>query len=264
MTNRLPPAKRFTTVMKLRMHFSLLAVPALLLLTASGASAFGGKPGGPFGNGSYFSNEGTFTAVVRGENLTGTMQFSTTAGAGPDASASSTTDTVEFAGLEAASTTSTSSTGGVGSTGISNIFFEGRTYSGNTQGTYNPEDNSMAVSFQAQSQGQGEITYTLPSDLPDIETTTKVYDSGYVSGFVDCKTSNAFPNQKFKGTGEATARSVNYNDGNSDPTLNSETIQLEVSGVRLSDTATSFNTTPVRPPSVFIFTGTEAAAPVAP
>ena len=91
---------------------SALAV-GLVLCTSSEVRAFGGPPGGPFSNGSYFPNDGTFSAVVRGENLTGTLQFSTTSGAGPEA---------------------VGGTGGIGSTGVATIYFDGDTYQGNSQG----------------------------------------------------------------------------------------------------------------------------------
>jgi len=35
------------------------------------------KSGNPYGNGSFFPNNGTFTGVIRGENLGGITQFST-------------------------------------------------------------------------------------------------------------------------------------------------------------------------------------------
>ena len=75
-------------------------VATLQFTSAPEAHAFGGAPGGPFSNGSYFPNDGTFSAIIRGTNLVGTAQFSTT---------------------------STAVATGVGSTGVSVIYNEGQT-----------------------------------------------------------------------------------------------------------------------------------------
>lgn len=261
--------------------FALSMVSILLLSTPSQSHAFGGPPGGPFSNGSYFPNDGTFSAVVRGTNLTGTLQFSTTEGPGPSSSASTTTSGEGAGGgTVAASTTSTAGTGGVGSTGIANIYYNGRTYTGNSQGSYNAESSGMSVSFQADSAGQGEQSRTLSTivDLGDqVETTTTInpdgtvvvvesitpqrsvepsreisyFDTFYLNGFANCKTSNAFPNQKFKGNGEIVAQELDFNQGNSDPqVVTAPPLKISIQGVRLSDTASSFNTESVRPPSI--------------
>ena len=255
-------------------------VSILLLSTPSQSHAFGGPPGGPFSNGSYFPNDGTFSAVVRGTNLTGTLQFSTTEGAGPAAPTDSTTTSAEGFGVTVDQTTSTAGTGGVGSTGIANIYYNGRTYTGNSQGSCNAESSGMSVSFQADSAGQGEQSRTLSTivDLGDqVETTTTInpdgtvvvvesitpqrsvepsreisyFDTFYLNGFANCKTSNAFPNQKFKGNGEIVAQELDFNQGNSDPqVVTAPPLKISIQGVRLSDTASSFNTESVRPPSI--------------
>ena len=248
---------------------STFATPLLFCLTAMiqfasspEARAFGGPPGGPFSNGSYFPNDGTFSAVVRGENLSGTVQFSTTSGAGSSAGSGN----------------STTSTGGSGSTGIATIYYDGDTYFGNSQGAYNPQSSTMAVTFQADAQGQGEQEFEVSTivDLGDLITTTTIvnpdgtvvttdtvtpqreitpqtsiiyFDSFYLNGFANCKTSNSFPNQKFSGNGEAELQYLITNLGNT-PIYDELTIPISVSGVRLSNTASNFNTSEVRPPSV--------------
>ena len=226
-------------------------VAMLQFTSAPEARAFGGAPGGPFSNGSYFPNDGTFSAVVRGENLSGTVQFSTTSGSGET---------------------------GVGSTGVSTIYYDGDTYFGNAQGAYNPQASTMAVTFQSDAQGQGEQEFEVSTivDLGDLITTTTIvnpdgtvvttdtvtpqreitpqtsiiyFDSFYLNGFANCKTSNSFPNQKFSGNGEAELQYLITNLGNT-PIYDELTIPISVSGVRLSNTASTFNTSEVRPPSV--------------
>ena len=200
------------------------------------ARAFGGAPGGPFNNGSYFPNDGTFSAVVRGENLSGTVQFSTTSGSGGN---------------------------GTGSTGISTIYYDGDTYLGNSQGSYNPQASTMEVNFQADVQGQGEQSISVNKQVTDTSTTNGTtttttttipfreilyFDSLYLNGYAECKTSNAFPNQKFSGSGEAQFQQLVFT-GNT-PFLDAVSLPISVSGVRLSNTSSTFVTADVQPPSV--------------
>ena len=257
-------------------------VAMLQFTSAPEARAFGGAPGGPFSNGSYFPNDGTFSAVVRGENLSGTVQFSTTSGAGPSGSVSQSSSTTSLGSLSVSNTTSTSSTGGVGSTGIATIYYDGNTYFGNSQGAYNPQASTMAVTFQADVQGQGEQEFEVSKivDLGDIITITTTvnpdgtivtdetvtpqreiapeksivyFDSLYLNGFANCKASNSFPNQKFSGNGEAQFKYFITDRGDA-PILEAVTMPLSVSGVRLSNTSSTFNTSEIRPPSVNVVT----------
>jgi hypothetical protein len=255
--------------------FSLFAVVISGLPPA--AHAFGGRPGGPFSNGSYFPNDGTFSAVVRGPNLIGTLQFSTTQGSGPSSTTTSTTPALAGAAPAAAATTTASSgTGGVGSTGVATIYFNGDTFRGNSQGALNPEASNIAVSFQADAQGQGEQTIEVQTPVTTSETTNVInpltgqvtpvqttqtqfvptrqityFDSLYINGVADCKTSNAFPNQKFQGSGQAEFQQLVYSGAT--PFFDAIRFDISITGVRLSNTASSFNTDDVRPPSVNAF-----------
>jgi len=61
---------------------SLLGFVALLLIGGSDLQAgASNKNGNPFGNGTFFPTSGTFTGVLRGNNLVGVTQFSTTTNA---------------------------------------------------------------------------------------------------------------------------------------------------------------------------------------
>jgi hypothetical protein len=212
----------------------------LQFTSAPEARAFGGAPGGPFSNGSYFPNDGTFSAVVRGENLSGTVQFSTTAGSGGN---------------------------GTGSTGVSTIYYDGDTYLGNSHGSYNPQASTMEVNFQADVQGQGQNSISVQTPVTTFgtstsngvvtntstttfQTTTQIlyFDSLYLNGYAECKVANAFPNQKFSGSGEAEFQQLNFSGAT--PFLDAVSIPISVSGVRLSNTSSTFATADVRPPSV--------------
>jgi hypothetical protein len=218
----------------------IASIVAILQFTsAPEAHAFGGAPGGPFSNGSYFPNDGTFSAVVRGENLSGTVQFSTTSGSGET---------------------------GAGSTGVSTIYYDGDTYLGNSQGAYNSQASTMEVNFQADVEGQGQNDIIVQKPITTLGTSTSngvvtntstttfqpyreylFFDSLYLSGYANCKASNAFPNQKFSGSGEAEFQQLVF-VGNT-PFLDAVRLPISVSGVRLSNTASTFVTVDVRPPS---------------
>ena len=224
-------------------RLALLATLALTPLLMTDAHAFGGKPGGPFSNGTYFPNEGTFSAVLRAENLIGTLQFSTSS-----SSASS---------------------------GVATIYNDGDTYIGNSSGSFDPSSNKIDVTFQASIPGQGQQTISVQTPVTTQVTTfvttngtvTPVqtqqtqfmttreilyYDSLYCNGSANCKTSNDLPNQKFSGFGQAEFQTLIFT-GNT-PFLDSVTKDISVSGVRLSNSAAQFATADIIPPSVNEFT----------
>lgn len=215
-------------------RLALLTTLALTPLLMTDAHAFGGKPGGPFSNGTYFPNEGTFSAVLRAENLIGTLQFSTSS-----SSASS---------------------------GVATIYNEGDTYIGNSSGSLDPSSNNIAVTFQASAPAQGQQTVTVSKKFVNTTTTNgtvttttatlpyrtiNFYDSLYCNGSAECKTSNDFPNQKFSGLGHVEFQWLVFK-GNT-PFLDWDDKTISVSGVRLSNSAAQFATTEVTPPSVSEF-----------
>ena len=207
-------------------RLALLALLAASPLILNDAQAFGGKPGGPFSNGTYFPNDGTFSAVLRAENLIGTLQFSTSS-----SSASS---------------------------GVATIYNEGDTYIGNSSGVVNPSSNEITVTFQTGSAGQGENTYSYTSNLGEI-LSVEYFDEGYCSGSAICKTSNDLPNQKFSGLGKVSFQKLEFNGnepiyGANTPVLAKSYKDIAISGVRLSNTAAAFEPSTVTPPSVNIYT----------
>ena len=226
-------------------------VATLQFTSAPEAHAFGGAPGGPFSNGSYFPNDGTFSAIIRGTNLVGTAQFSTT---------------------------STAVATGVGSTGVSVIYNEGQTYSGNSNGVYDPASDEMIVMFQGSFPGQGQQSYETVLEGNNFLTQVKYFDSFYIDGAAICKVSNDFPNQTFKGDGQVNLNFLNF-DG-SIPSLqgNDQTLvqpqgatnnasysnrsgynkyfkEINVTGVRVSNSSSTFSTTTIVTPSVNQYRG---------
>jgi len=242
------------------------------IAASSNSLGFGGPPGGPSGNGNYFPNDGTFSAVVRGVNLAGILQFSSSQDSGPTPSSVDTT-TLGIGSSARTSTVETQGLGGVGSTGVSTIYYAGASLLGNSQGFFNPEANTMAVNFQASSPGQGDQTISVQEPVTTSETTNVInpltgqvtpvqttqtefvetrrilyFDSLYINGAADCRTSNAFPVQKFEGNGQATYKFLIFTGKT--PIPDQVVFAIAISGVRLSNTAASFNVRPVQVPSV--------------
>jgi hypothetical protein len=125
----------------------------------------------------------------------------------------------------------------------------------------------MEVNFQADVQGQGQNSISVQTPVTTFGTSTSngvvtntstttfqtteqilYFDSLYLNGYAECKASNAFPNQKFSGSGEAQFQQLNFFGAT--PFLDAVSIPISVSGVRLSNTSSTFATADVRPPSV--------------
>ena len=212
-------------------RFALLATIAASPLLMTDAQAFGGKPGGPFSNGTYVPHDGTFSAVLRSDDLVGTLQFST-------------------------SSSSVSS-------GTAVVYDEGTQYIGNSSGVLNPSSNEITVHFQASLVGQGQQTQTYTEITTENDTLTdsrttrsstyQYFDSSFCTGQATCKTKNDFPNQKFSGTGRTDFKKL-VSDGNANSAFVSATTykDVTVTGVRLSNAATAFSSVAVRPPSVSV------------
>jgi hypothetical protein len=273
--------------MKKTSTFTPLLIGSLVVIlnftSAPEARALGGAPGGPFSNGSYFSNVGTFSAVIRGKNLVGTAQFSTTDNAGSSVFADGNDYYHSVASLSASAI---STTGGIGSTGVSVIYNEGQTYRGNSNGIYDPSANEMTVMFQGSFPGQGEQVYETVIEGTENAVNVKYFDSFYIDGAAICQVSNNYPNQTFKGEGQVNLNFFNF-DG-SKPVLqgNDQTLtesgssasspaysnrvgynkyfkQINVSGVRISNTASTFATATIVPPSINQYLGLPVATPTA-
>lgn len=212
-------------------RFALLATIAASPLFMTDAHAFGGKPGGPFSNGTYFPNDGTFSAVLRSDDLVGTLQFST-------------------------SSSSVSS-------GTAVVYDEGTQYIGNSSGVLNPSSNEITVHFQASLVGQGQQTQTYREITTDTDpltdsrttrsSTYQYFDSSFCTGQATCKTKNDFPNQKFSGTGKTDFKKLVSDGSANSPFVSATTYKdVTVTGVRLSNAATAFSSVDVRPPSVSV------------
>ena len=142
-------------------------------------------------------------------------------------------------------------------------------FSCNSQGSLDPAASKLTVAFQASAQGQGEqtVTQTQTISLTSGNTTTedivnyqivKYFDSFFISGSSICSASNSFPNQKFSGSGVAEGVRLEFGGRDDEPSTptapykKTEKINFSVTGVRLSNINSSFETKSVRPPTVNI------------
>jgi hypothetical protein len=270
-----------TSTLSLLLIASLVAI--LQLSLAPEARAFGGPVGGPSSNGSYFPNIGTFSAVIRGKNLVGTAQFSTTDSAGSSVFADGND---YFHSVASLSASAISNTGGLGSSGVSVIYNEGQTYRGNSNGVYDPSANEMTVMFQGSFPGQGEQIYETVIEGTENSINVKYFDAFYINGAAICQVSNDYPNQTFKGEGQINLNFLNFDgskpisQGNdqtltesggsaSNPTYSNRVgynkyfKQINVTGVRVSNTASTFATATIVPPSINQYLGLPVATPTA-
>ena len=123
-----------------RVFSAALATLIAAIFTTDLHAGASNKNGNPFGNGSFFSNTGTFSAVVRGSNLSGTVYFST----GTDSNSASTTS----------------------SSGSSEIVYEGYTYTGNSQAAWNPSSSAISGQLNGGQLLSGTNSSSVISPLP--------------------------------------------------------------------------------------------------
>ena len=230
------------------------------------------RNGSPYGNGTFFRTTGTFSSVVRGENLSGTMLFST--------------------GVSTNAATTNSS-------GSAVIVYQGYTYRGNAWGMWDPSSGSVNGQFQGGQMLSGtngttiwpEIynTNTFPvrietlsnstitvtgfitnglnvttfTSTTNVVVTNSIYvmpigtnsfqDAVYMNGSFNGQTQNKYPNQTFTAQGQITQQQLfpqqitQSTDAGAEGTRPVEmaaplNIPITVQGVRISDSFSDFST----------------------
>jgi len=232
------------------------------------------KNGNPYGNGTFFQTTGTFSAVVRGQNLSGTILFST----GVDTNAASTN-----------------------SSGSSLIVFQGNTYRGNCVGMWNPSSgtidgqiwggqslsgtNSSTIYPEIFNSNNFPVSVSVVTNVPPVvigvnsntgipiyqpgytitnvyalepQGTNSVQDGVYMNGSFDGNVQNSYPNQTFTAYGtliqQQLTQQTPFGATNNGPAASygvEGTMPVQVSlitnpitvqGIRVADTYTSFNT----------------------
>jgi hypothetical protein len=143
------------------------------------------KNGSPYGNGTFFPNNGTFSAIERSSNgFLGVLQFSTSS--------------------------TNSSVSSLTNTGVATIYAEGTQYIGSAFGNINSSASTIACTYSGNGVGQ---TYQLQSVTSVNDTLgnsvgveyglTNVSSSNNVNGQFSATLANSYPNQIFTGSGQS-------------------------------------------------------------
>jgi hypothetical protein len=203
---------------------ALLLVGSVLALVPSLHAGGSNKNGNPFGNGSFFPNTGTFSAIERSSNgFLGVLQIVT-------------------------SSTNTS-TNAVTNSGIATVYANGQQYIGSSFGIIDPNSGTLAATYYGNTTRQ---VVALPTVSWNITTNGNVATYGLTnfslsnnrSGQFTAKLANAYPNQTLSGSGltSVTIQTASYivtNNAQGDSYLYNVTNVLvtyekSVTGCRLS------------------------------
>jgi hypothetical protein len=155
---------------------------ALTLSLVSASVALAGasnKNGNPYGNGTFFSSDGTFSGIMRGQNLTGVTQFTTFG--------SSSVTTVINNNIP----------------GVTAIYYAGTAYVGSSQSVIDPASGQIssvfALSGPVPTLGSPQQTSTNANNENSL-----VNDAFLLHGAFLANLANSYPNQTFSGNGNVT------------------------------------------------------------
>lgn len=230
----------------------LFVLAASLALSPKSQAGASNKNGNPFGNGTFFNTTGTFSAVIRGQNLSGTMLFSSGYSSNTASSSSSSGSCViSYLG---------SSDGGVApgvyfgnSTGmwdpssgsISGQFWGGYTLSGVSNTIVKPEMYNPSFPYPVTTtngDGTTNITYVAPRGANTFN------NSAFMNGNFDGTVQNKYPNQTFTAQGmimqqQLYPQQVDTTEGTVPVQMAAPLpIPVSVQGIRVSDSYSSFAT----------------------
>jgi hypothetical protein len=220
---------------------SFLLLIALLACSPKTHAGASNKNGNPFGNGTFFQTTGTFSAVVRGPNLSGTTVFSTGVSTNGTNNSSSGTTTISYLGSDGARAGiyigNASGFWNPSSGSIDGQLWGGLRLSGSNSTTIWPEmynnsnsptwpglTNPLAPSFPYLVQTESNVVIPptiggvdpltgLPVTIPgtNFVVTNNIYvmpigsnsfnDTAYMSGNFSGNTANSYPNQTFTAQG---------------------------------------------------------------
>jgi len=163
---------------------------ALTLSLVSASVALAGasnKNGNPYGNGTFFSSDGTFSGIMRGQNLTGVTQFTTFG--------SSSVTTVINNNIP----------------GVTAIYYAGTAYVGSSQSVIDPSSGQISSVFALSgpvptggSPTQASATGTPPTGSTVNNENSLINDAFLLHGAFLANLANSYPNQTFSGNGNVT------------------------------------------------------------
>jgi hypothetical protein len=188
--NLLMISKKFSPL-----FFSAVVMTTALVSLSDLRAGASNKSGNPYGNGTFFPNTGTFSAILRSTNgFLGVVQFTT------------------------GSTNGTLS--GSTNSGVAAVYADGIQYLGSAFGAINTPAQTIAVTYSGVAGSLITQLPTLVATAPAIVTsdTNATIPFTYTSGVTNFSSSNScngsfqanlqnsYPNQIFSGQGQATAR----------------------------------------------------------
>jgi hypothetical protein len=255
---------------------NLSRIPSLSLFLLSSALAFAptlhagasNKNGNPFGNGTFFQTTGTFSAVVRGENLSGTMLFSTGVSTNAVSTNSSGTTTISYLGSDGARAGMYIGNA-VGmwdpsSGAISGQIWGGQMLSGSNSTTVWTEIYNTSI-FPVPINTESNVVIPPIADTnggfvpgTNYVVTNTIYvmpygsnsfnDTAYMSGNFSGSTQNKYPNQTFTAQGtliqqQLSPQVVDTGEGTVPVQMAPDLqIPITVQGIRVSDSYSAFKT----------------------
>jgi hypothetical protein len=254
---------------------ALIAVGLVSLGTSQVQAGASNKNGNPFGNGTFFQTTGTFSAVIRGQNLSGTMLFSSGVGTnGASTNSSGGSCVISFLGDDAGSAPGVYNGNAAGmwdpsSGSISGQFWGGYTLSGTNSATIYPEilnTNNYPVPINVisnqvlQTTIQDPVTGVVTFYSTNVVLTNIIYvepigsnvfkNSVFMNGTFDGSVQNKYPNQTFSAQGFVSQQQLYPPPATntSEPAgtvpvqmTYTNNIPVTVQGLRISDTYSSFN-----------------------
>jgi hypothetical protein len=248
-----------------------LLLIALLACSPKTHAAASNRNGNPFGNGTFFQTTGTFSAVVRGPNLSGTTVFSTGVNPNSTNNFSSGTTTISYLGSDGARAGiyigNASGFWNPSSGSIAGQLWGGLRLSGSNSTTVWPQiynTNTFPVPINTLSNTVTTVTEYDPifertnTYVTNIVTTNTIYvmpygsnsfnDTAYISGNFSGNTANSYPNQTFTAQGtlvqqQLAPQVVDTSEGTLPVQMAPDLqIPITVQGMRVSDNYSSFNT----------------------
>jgi len=234
------------------LFMALLLVGSALAFAPVLHAGASNKNGNPFGNGTFFQTTGTFSAVVRGENLSGTMLFSTGANTNSSTNSSGGSTTISYLGspdgFSRAGIYIGNATGmwDPSSGAISGQIWGGLTLSGTNSTTIYPEIYNTPLFpspiITVSGTGVTNIVYVEPVG------SNYFNDTAYISGNFSGSTQNKYPNQTFTAQGtllqqQLYPQTVDTGEGTVPVQMAADLpIPITVQGVRVSDSYSTFST----------------------
>jgi len=190
----------------LKIYYKLSLAVLLLCVIPQAHAGASNKNGNPYGNGTFFSDSGSFSAIVRSSNaFLGVMQLVTSP--------------------------TNSGTSFLSNSGIATIYASGQQYVGQGFATINHYNNTFEANYFGNADGQviSLPTVTFNSEVfsgpgnTTITVLTPVYGltnfnvSNNISGQFQATLKNAYPNQVFSGAygsgqANATIQTVSYSN----------------------------------------------------